>query len=235
MRRPIIGVMPIYDYKLKNAWMLNEYFDALIEVGAIPVMLPISNDAETIKQTVDELDGFLFTGGDDVDPTLYGKECTFSEQTYLPKDEMEKKYIEEIVARDKPFFGICRGLQILNAALGGTLYQDLHKEASNHTLCIHHQDTERSSTIHEVNIDVNSQLYTILKEKRYQVNSLHHQAAQKTGKDLIATAISEDGIIEALEMPGKRFVVGVQWHPELRYKVDTTSKKLFEAFVQAAC
>lgn len=233
MKKPVIGVMPIYDYEKKNTWMLNEYFEGIFEAGGVPVMLPVITDQMMIQQLVEQLDGFLFTGGDDVDPSIYHKELTYSQKTYLVKDEMEKAFIEDIIKADKPYFGICRGLQILNASLGGTLYQDLQKEATDKNLVIHSQTTDRSTPIHKVQIEEESKLYSILKEREYEVNSLHHQAAEVPAKGLSVVAMSEDGLIEALEMKGKRFVIGVQWHPELRFKVEEGSKRLFEEFIMA--
>lgn len=231
--KPLIGVMPIYDHKKGNAWMLNQYFDAIIQTGGIPVMLPLTEDHDVILQTVERMDGFLFTGGDDVDSSIYNMELTYSVDTFLLKDKMECLYIHTILEMNKPILGICRGLQILNAALGGTLYQDLGKEYQEKNLLIHKQQIARDQTIHSVTIQKESLLYSIIKKEKYDVNSLHHQAVREVAKPLTVTAVADDGMVEACEKPDSKFVLAVQWHPELRYMVEDDSVLVFEAFIKA--
>jgi len=188
------------------------YRDALRAVGVQPV-----DDAETL----DGLDGLMLAGGSDVDPELYGAER--QAETGPPdrdRDEREIKLVHEALDRDLPVLAICRGLQLLNVALGGTLIQ--HIEG-------HRQPKE--AVLHTVRIDPTSRLESILKMDDYTVNSRHHQCADRVASRLVITARDPGGVVEALELPGKRFVLAVQWHPEER--IDATDLKLFEAFRDA--
>lgn len=188
------------------------YREALRAVGIQPV-----EDAETL----DGLDGLMLAGGPDVDPALYGAER--QAETGPPdrdRDDREIKLVHEALDRDLPVLAICRGLQLLNAALGGTLIQ--HIEG-------HRQPKE--AVLHAVRIGPASRLESILKMDDYTVYSRHHQCADRVVSGLVITARDPGGVVEALELPGKRFVLAVQWHPEER--IDGTDLKLFEAFRDA--
>ena len=174
----------------------------------------------------------MLTGGHDVAPELYnavrqpycGTSCKL-------RDEMERYILKKSVELDKPVLGICRGVQFMNACFGGTLYQDLDKEFNSGI--DHHMTPPYDRAVHEVNIRRNSLLYSILGKEKIGVNSYHHQAVKDLSPEFANSAISEDGIVEGIEMPSKRFIVGVQWHPELTYLRDENSQKLIKAFVDA--
>lgn len=232
-KKPMIGLVPLYDDEKESYWMLPGYMTGLEEAGAIPVMMPLTDDEQIITQLVDTLDGFLLTGGHDVNPALYGEEpVTECGMPCTPRDKMESLLLKAALEADKPIFGICRGIQFLNAWLGGTLYQDL---PSQHPGGLeHHMLPPYDVPAHEVLVEMDSPLYKLLEKETLEVNSYHHQAIKTLAPGLKAMAVSTDGLVEAVWMPDKRFVIATQWHPEFSYRVNDSSRKLFGAFV-AAC
>ena len=233
MKRPMIGVLPLWDEKKDSLWMLPGYMQGLEQAGGLPVMLPLTEDAETIHQIAGSMDGFLFTGGQDVCPSVYGQsvlpECG---QTCPQRDAMELSLLRAVLSLDVPVLGICRGIQLLCAALGGTLYQDLPSQRPSE-IC-HCQTPPYEVPVHTVRLCKDEPLYDLLQTEQLPVNSYHHQAVQTLPAGLRTMAVSEDGLIEAAFMPAKRFVWAVQWHPEFSYQTDRHSQQLFAAFVQAA-
>jgi putative glutamine amidotransferase len=233
MKQAIIGVVPLWDEDKNSLWMIPGYMDGIITSGGLPVMLPLTADPGVLLPLADACDGFLFTGGQDVDPTLYGEaplpECG---KPCPLRDAMEKLLLEHaVLGQDKPGFGICRGIQFINAVLGGSLYQDLpsqHGSAVNH-----HQSPPYDRPVHRVTILPDTPLHGLLGADELRVNSYHHQAVRALAPSLRPAAISEDGLIEAVFLPDRTYALAVQWHPELAPE-DPYSKKLFDAFVQAA-
>lgn len=233
MKKRIIGIVPLIDYERKSYWMLPGYMQGILEAGGLPVMLPVTDDADLIRQMVVACDGFLFTGGQDVSPELYGEEKLLQCGEGSPeRDSMEAMLLEEILRADKPLLGICRGIQFLNAALGGTLYQDIPVQVRTGTE--HHQTPPYDVPVHEVCVKKGTVLYDLLGTQRIRVNSYHHQAIKDLSPQLQTMAVSEDGLIEGVYMPGKKFVWAVQWHPEFSYQTDENSRKMFAAFLSAA-
>lgn len=233
IKRPMIGVIPLVDEERESYWMLPGYMKALEQAGAIPVMLPLTVDGDELGQLARTMDGFLFTGGQDVSPEIYGEaaipECG---APCRERDMMEQLLLSEALKLDKPILGICRGIQFINAALGGTLYQDLPSMHPSETE--HHQCAPYDVPVHRVSILENTPLFELLRTKELAVNSYHHQAVRKPASRLSVMAISEDGLAEAVYMPDKRFVWAVQWHPEFSYEKDEAARKIFAAFA-AAC
>ena len=229
--KPLVGVMPLWDDEKDSLWMLPGYLEGLQEAGATPVILSLTEDREEIEHLVDICDGILLTGGHDVDPSVYGEEALNG--TVLcckARDNMERLVLEEAMQKDKPILGICRGIQLINALLGGTLYQDLPTQ---HPSDIdHHQTPPYDVPVHDVFIKKDSPLYDCLGSDRISVNSYHHQAVKDVAPCLEVMAESEDGIVEALYKPFYRFLWAVQWHPEFSYKKDDNSRKIFKAFVR---
>ncbi|HPI99299.1 MAG TPA: gamma-glutamyl-gamma-aminobutyrate hydrolase family protein [Enterococcus sp.] len=209
----IIGVMPLYDSEKESIWMLPNYLELIEKNGGIPLILPLTNNRETLDYFLQTCDGFLFTGGQDVVPTLYGEvtQETCGESCVL-RDEMETYCLQQAIALDKPILGICRGLQLLNVALGGTLYQDLPTESS--SSCQHQMTAPYNRVQHKVTIFPDSLLFTILGKTQVGVNSYHHQGIKRLSPQLKIAATASDGLIEAVYMSNKRFVLAVQWHPE---------------------
>ena len=229
--KPLVGVMPLWDDEKDSLWMLPGYLEGLQEAGATPVILPLTEGREEIEHLVDICDGILLTGGHDVDPSVYGEEALNG--TVLcckARDNMERLVLEDAMQKDKPILGICRGIQLINALLGGTLYQDLPTQ---HPSDIdHHQTPPYDVPVHDVFIKKDSPLYDCLGSDRISVNSYHHQAVKDVAPCLEVMAESEDGIVEALYKPFYRFLWAVQWHPEFSYKKDDNSRKIFKAFVR---
>lgn len=188
------------------------YRSALIAVGIEPV--------ENVA-TLEGVDGLCLAGGADVDPALYGQaRLPVTELPDADRDRLESAMLRDALDRDLPVLAICRGLQLLNAALGGTLKQ--HIEGHNH---------RKLRDAHEIRIAPGSRLERILGTSAYVVNSRHHQAAGEIAPGLLLAATAPDGVVEALEVPGKRFALAVQWHPEAR--MDGEDAKIFQAFREA--
>ena len=232
-KKPLIGVTPLYDSAKDSFWMLPGYMRAIEAAGGAPFMLPLTADKEIIMQMAKLCDGFLFTGGQDVDPALYGeqKHERCGEICEL-RDTLESVLMTAALDSDKPVLGICRGLQFINVFLGGTLWQDLPTEYDSDTA--HSMTPPYDRVVHEVDVHGGTLLADIIGAGRIGVNSCHHQAIKQLSPQLVEAARSTDGLVEAFCMPGKKFVAAVQWHPEAMYKKYEHSAKLFEAFVMSA-
>ena len=232
MEKPIIGVTPLWDEEKNSYWMLPGYLEGLEEAGAIPIILPLAADGADIAQLADLCDGFLFTGGQDVAPQLYGEAMKPTCGELCPaRDTLEQELLNRALEQDKPILGICRGLQILNVTLGGTLYQDLPTE---HPSEIEHSmKPPYDQAAHTVRILPDTPLAALLQKQELGVNSCHHQAIRSLAPSLVEMARSTDDLIEAMYLPGKTFVWGVQWHPELSFRTDEDSRKMFMALVTA--
>lgn len=233
MRRPMIGLVPLTDRERDSYWMLPGYMQGIEGAGGLPVMLPLTNDPVLISQITEEVDGFLFTGGQDVSPSLYGQarsdccgECS------VRRDEMERELFNQIYEKDKPVLGICRGIQLINVLMGGTLYQDLPTEYSSDIE--HHQKPPYDVPCHTVRILDGSPLHKLLGKDMLKVNSYHHQAVRDLAEGLEQMAVSEDGLTEAVRARGKQFIWAVQWHPEFSFRKDEDSRKIFREFVRAS-
>ena len=231
--KPVIGVMPLWDDRKDSLWMLPGYLDGISLAGGIPVIFPFSSDDQELKQLTGMFDGFLFTGGHDVAPELYGQKPLPGLIDSCPKrDRMETIVLQQAIAADKPVLGICRGIQFINAALGGTLYQDL---PSQHPSDVeHHEAPPYDKHAHDVRIMRDSPLYQCLGTAWLSVNSYHHQAVNRLAPGLSPMAVSADGLTEALYKPDQCFLWAVQWHPEFSLQSDENSRKIFGAFVRAA-
>lgn len=230
--KKVVGLIPLYDEEKDSLWMLPGYMQVLQRCGAIPIILPLTENREDLSQCLDLCDGILMTGGHDVDPEIYHAErkkmCGVS---CKERDAMERILFERAMEQDKPILGICRGIQLINALLGGSLYQDLPTE---HPSSVeHHMTRPYDVPIHSVEVLKGTMLADLIGAGTYQVNSYHHQAIKDLAKGVTAMAVSEDGLVEAISMPGKKFIVGVQWHPELIFEKDENSIKLVQAFVDA--
>lgn len=228
---PIIGVIPLIDYGRKSYWMIPGYMNGLIEAGAFPIILPIIADTESAETAVQMCDGFLFTGGQDVSPEIYHNKRNYACGELSPeRDNMEKLILDEAMKQDKPILGICRGIQFINATMDGTLWQDIPSQFSDEV--IHCQKPPYDIPIHDVNIEMDSPLYALLKKELIPVNSYHHQGIRKLSPELKSMASAPDGLIEAVYAPGHSFLWAVQWHPELAYQRDENSSLIFQEFVR---
>ena len=229
---PIIGVIPLYNDKAKCLWMLPGCFDGILESGGVPLMLPYTDNLDVLRKCSDVCDGFLFTGGQDVSPALYNQEPVNEKASVCSiRDRMELTLLDIAKQSDKPVLGICRGIQLINAAHGGNLYQDITAEYP--TKIIHNQQPPYNVPVHKVKIVKESPLYSLLGLDEIDVNSFHHQAVKELAEELKVMAISEDGLIEAVYHPGYRFLWAVQWHPDFLLKSDKVSKSIFQAFIDS--
>ena len=230
---PLIGVLPLWDDEKDSLWMLPGYFDGIRQAGGLPIMLPLTDEPQDIAQLATLCDGFLFTGGHDVSPALYGETPINGRIACCPKrDTMEILLLREALLLDKPVLGICRGIQFINAALGGTLYQDLPTQRPSDME--HHQHPPYDRPAHTVSILADTPLAQLLGCGPLAVNSYHHQAVRDLAPGLEPMAVSSDGLIEALYKPGTSFLWAVQWHPEFSFRTDENSRKIFAAFLNAA-
>ena len=230
--RPIIGLIPLYDDEKDSFWMLPGYMKAVEVCGGVPIMLPLTTDEEELNSAYELCDGILFTGGHDVSPFEYGAirsdKCG---KTCEPRDFMEGYLLDKCIADDKPLLGICRGIQFINAHLGGTLYQDLPSE---HNIKInHHMSPPYDKIAHKVDVSEGTHLSAIIGAGTHGVNSYHHQAIKKLAPMLVSSAVSEDNLVEAIEIIGHKFGLAVQWHPEFSYHNNEDSRKVVQAFINA--
>ncbi len=227
-----IGIIPLWDEEKKSLWMLPGYMEAILEQGAVPVVLPLTNRKDRLAQIAGSLNGLLLPGGQDVDPELYGqKPREPTGEICRARDEMEKLLLRMVLERRVPFFGICRGLQLLNVFCGGTLYQDLPQELGGK---VQHGAREKGkNNLHDVRILPFTPLDQILRSREITVSSYHHQGIRELGHGLRPMAKSADGLVEAVCMRDYPFGIAVQWHPELDFKTSESSRQLFAAFVQA--
>jgi len=233
MERPVIGVIPLWDEKKDSIWMLPGYMRGLEEAGAVPVILPLTVSETVLKKTSDIFDGFLFTGGHDMNPALYKQEKTARCGEICEERDRMETYIfhEAVLNQNKPALGICRGIQFFNVMLGGTLYQDIPAELP--SAITHVKGPPYDVPAHTVRILPESPLYEIIGKEHLEVNSYHHQGINRIAKGLEIMALADDGLAEAVYMPDRPYVWAVQWHPEFSPK-DEFSKKIFASFVRNA-
>ena len=229
MKKPMIGVTPLWDAERQSVWMLPDYLDGIKAAGGLPVVLPLEMSEEDANQVVETCDGFLFTGGQDVSPVLYGmKDATGTIVASPERDKKETLLLSKALQADKAVLGICRGLQFINVFLGGTLWQDLPSQHPSEIA--HRQGKPYGVPSHQVKLS--GGLKSLLGKDILEVNTLHHQAVKDLGKGLTAMAIAPDGIVEAVQMLCKRFVWAVQWHPEYLFRTDKDSLAVFSCFVE---
>lgn len=230
--KPTIAIVSLYDEIRESYWMLPGYVEGLKQAGAEAVVLPYTEDIVVLKRWVDIFDGFLFPGGHDISPELYGMEPTDECGTICgQRDGMERLFFPIALQSEKPILGICRGIQLFNAMLGGTLYQDIPRECPSEVE--HHEQPPYHKPAHTVNIMESSILHKITGMTEMWVNSYHHQGIKKLGERLEAIAAAPDEMVEAVCVKEHPFALAVQWHPEFSYLTDENSRKIFQAFVQA--
>lgn len=242
--RPIIGIAAQTQAAVPGqtplAWVMGQkYVRALTGAGAVPWIIPLlPEDLDTLRAIYERLDGLFLTGGLDVDPAAYAEPrrhlCGVSDP---PRDATELTLLGWALADHKPIFGVCRGIQIINVACGGKLYQDLAAEfpgAIKHDYFPTPAEPSRDRLVHCARIETQSRLGRILGTQEIPVNSMHHQGIRSLGRGLRATAFAPDGLIEGIESMNGHFLIGVQWHPEELVDAQSPMRRLFEAFVEAA-
>ena len=232
--RPVIGLTTYLEQAQTGAWdvpasfLPKVYFEAVTRAGGIAVLLPPQPvDAEIAGRVLDGLDGLIITGGKDVDPALYGQQP--HPTTDIPRrdrDAWEEALLTAAIERELPFLGICRGAQLLNVALGGTLHQHLPEVVGSTRYNLGNAQFNRN----EVAVAAHTRLASLVGEDSLAVQSYHHQAIDEVGVGLTVSARSDDGTIQAIELDSIPFGVAVQWHPE----EDSEDLRLFEGLVDAA-
>jgi putative glutamine amidotransferase len=247
-RRPIIGIptqtlqsLGGIPAEFPPSWVMSQrYIRTLTAAGAIPWMIPLVGDEEdTLRGIYDELDGVFLPGGADIDPSSYKEDRhPLCDRTDTARDDVELTLIKWAMSDRKPALGVCRGVQVINLAAGGTLYQDL---ADQYAGSIKHDyfpfagKFPRDYLAHDVEVAQNTRLAEIIGSGPVKVNSMHHQGIRELGGCLIATAIAPDGLIEAAESTDpSTFLMGVQWHPEALTDTDPRMRRLFDEFIGAA-
>lgn len=229
MIQAVIGILPVVD-GARISSIENSYIKAIEASGGATVMLPYTESEESIGAFARMCDGFIFAGGADIDPHRYGEEARENCGELAPlRDAVEFSAFKVILESGKPVMGICRGMQLINVAMGGTLYQDIPSEVG--TELSHKQDNPHSEPAHEASLVIGGLAHKVIGKSRINVNSLHHQAVKKLGAGLVATVVADDGIIEGIAGDGEQLVWGFQWHPEKTFEQSDDSKKIFAYFV----
>ncbi|MCD8009884.1 MAG: gamma-glutamyl-gamma-aminobutyrate hydrolase family protein [Lachnospiraceae bacterium] len=244
MKRPIIGITCNFDYKddvgmvscmgiTGQQWhfVADNYVDSVERAGGVPVLIPICANMETVWRMVEGMDGILISGGHDVNPQEYGERANGKCGRLMPRRDRQDIALARHVLNEtmKPILAICRGIQIMNVAAGGTLYQDLESEGFEH----HFTDMyPLNEPTHTVEVKEDSILRGIFGKERVRVNSFHHQAVKRLAEGFVVDAVSEDGVTEGIEPADGRFALGIQWHPEMMYDSEE-QLKLFRALVEA--
>lgn len=235
VENPVIGVTGGFfkkDDYVKGAYAHQDYVTSLTEAGAVPIILPSASE-DGVGKYMEFCDGFVISGGCDVDPRFYNENPSVQIGAFdTERDRAELQLIRRAAALNKPVFGICRGLQAINVAFGGSLIQDIPSEVKG--ALQHEQKEPREKSSHLVKLDQESGLYQLFhKQSEIYVNSLHHQAIKRLADDLRAVAYSDDGIIEAVEAVNGLDVLGIQWHPEsMAAGGDELMRLLFKKFVR---
>lgn len=229
---PIIGIIDTAPSEIHEI-MITPYCNAVKGCGGEFRLLSWDNTPETIDQYVSDCDGFVFTGGDDINPSYYGEpilpECG---KILQERDEFELAFMPAVLESRKPVLAICRGFQILNVIFGGTLWQDIPSQvpgAYTHAPSPVEKIAERT---HSITVIQNTLLSSLLKTNNITINSMHHQGVKELGVGLTLAAVSNDGIPEAFYLPGHPFMLAVQWHPEWLYPAED-SRILFSALIKA--
>ncbi|KMT22524.1 gamma-glutamyl-gamma-aminobutyrate hydrolase family protein [Clostridium cylindrosporum] len=237
MKLPIIGISGdlsntkfFLDFWTKRAGVNDAYIQSVSRSSGLPIMLPVTDNLN-VSQLIASIDGLILTGGKDVSPALYGEDSlSLLRETKPERDAFEMALLKEAIIQNKPILGVCRGMQLINIAFGGTMLQDVSYDES--IKIQHFQQTDSIFPIHNIKVKENSILHSILGSES-RVNSIHHQAIKKLSPDFIATAWASDGVIEGIEKKGDEFILGVQWHPEMMSETDANMKKLFDRFIEA--
>lgn len=236
MNYPVVGVTTM---RSKNQYgtlissLAAAYVEALSQAGVCPLLIPNQMPLEAVDELLEGLDGVLFTGGGDLGADFFHeKDHSLVRGVERDRDQLELRMLERVVEKGKPFMGICRGQQLINIGLGGTLYADIAEQVPGAKKHDYFPDWERDYLAHTVSVEADSRLASILGSSSNQVNSLHHQAIDRLAPDLAATAHAPDGIIEAVELTDYPFGLAVQWHPEW-LTAHAAMRDLFTAFAEA--
>jgi putative glutamine amidotransferase len=237
MDKPFIFIpTPVQDEQQRSFCMGRRYVESLIAAGGAPVLAPVTLNEHETRMLYEQCDGVLLAGGGDVDPAEF-QEPPHEKTGRIDRDRDHAEFLVSrwAMAENKPLFGICRGIQTLNVACGGTLVQDIPSQWQSplrHNG--HYEGAHRDDVLHTVHVEPGSCVWQMLGQSEVGVNSFHHQAVKRVADEFVITARSPDGIIEAIEHPARRFAAAVQWHPEEMSATRQDMLALFIAFVRAA-
>ena len=227
----IVGILSQVDDE-RNTKLAAAYIEAVEKSGGVPIIFPFTDCEKTIDNLIELCDGFLFSGGADIEPELYGAQrselCDASEQY---RDKLELCVFRKVLVSGKPIMGICRGMQLINVALGGDLYQDIPSEYK--TEISHRQMQAKNMASHDAVVVEGTPLFDLLGKTRIAANSFHHQAIKRIGEGLAVMARAEDGIAEAVYHTEHPYLRAYQWHPERIFKTDADNRMLFDDFMKA--
>lgn len=237
MNKPLIGITTFREINQRGTYnSLNyDYVKSVLNAGGVPLLIPLV-DEKSASEYIDKIDGILFSGGEDVAPFYYNENPTRQLGGIdYNRDRLELKLFNLALEKKLPIFGICRGLQLINVACNGTLYQDIDSQVDK-VLGHHPNNVARNEFYHNVKIKENTKLKEIFNKELIFTNSFHHQSIKKIGDNLIVNALSEDGIIEGVEAKNleEQFILAVQWHPENLCENYPEFLNLFKLFVEKA-
>lgn len=240
MQKPLIGITAGEIYNLQHPWappvhgQAHTYVDSVIRAGGIPIIIPLTRDQSILHDIISRLDGVLMSGGNDMNPNLYGEEPRANLDAISDlRDFTDRCVLANALERNLPILGICRGLQFINVYFGGTLYQDIPKDvpgAMDHRSSTAAKDLEHHA--HNIKIEPDSKLHDIIKVDNIDTNSHHHQSVKNLGEGLRITARASDGVVEAIETDDDRFIICIQAHPESLGHTIPEWKRLFDAFIE---
>ncbi|HXR65501.1 MAG TPA: gamma-glutamyl-gamma-aminobutyrate hydrolase family protein [Ktedonobacteraceae bacterium] len=235
--RPVIGIPCQADFREGSKRPIygnnRTYVHAVEDAGGLPILIPMLRDLHNLEDLLPRLDGILFSGGIDMQPSLYGEQKLVQTDDFDPLlDEFEIMVANWALQEDIPILGVCRGMQLLNVVLGGNLYQDIASQRAD-SLEHRRRDLPRTALTHAVNIEAGSLMEQVLGTNQVRINSLHHQAVKEPGKGVRISGRADDGVAELLEVPSHRFLLAIQGHPDEIYGQVEPFSKLFKAFVQA--
>ena len=237
MHKPLIGITAGHSenkFGHPIIHLLRTYVDATISAGGVPVIIPSELSATDWKILYAKLDGVILSGGADIDPKLFnGEKHPTVYGIDLERDALEIAMAKQVVEDEKPFIAICRGFQVLNVALGGTLYTHIPDQFSDKIQHDTDKDKPRNYHAHEVKVDEDTRLAEILGTPIIKVNSWHHQGVKDIAPMLEVTAHSPDGLVEGMEIPAHPYAIAVQWHPEWMPE-DPAMRNLFTTFINAS-
>lgn len=238
MSKPIIGIsgsiiidgsgnFPGY----RRSYVNEDYVKSVIKNGGIPYIIPMNSSEEVIKEQIQNVDGLILSGGHDVSPRFYNQEPHKNLGGILPeRDVFDFNLVKFAIEKNIPILGICRGFQILNVYYGGSLHQDVGLKKD--TFIKHNQVNFPYLTTHSVELIDNTKLKEIFNEDTIMVNSFHHQIIDKVADGFITSAVSKDGVVEAIENPNYKYMLGVQWHPEMLHSSEEKMNLLFSELIK---